>query len=61
MSNAPKSTSATIIPTLRYADAISAIDWLCRAFGFQQHLVVAGDNGTIAHAQLTYGNGMIML
>ena len=53
--------TATIIPTLRYRDATAAIEWLCRAFGFTKHLVVPGDAGTIAHAQLTYGNGMIML
>ena len=53
--------TASIIPTLRYSDATAAIEWLCRAFGFTKHLVVPGDAGTIAHAQLTYGNGMIML
>ena len=52
---------ATIIPTLRYRDAAAAIEWLCRAFGFEKQLVVPGDAGTIAHAQLTFGNGMIML
>ncbi len=51
----------TIIPTLRYRDAPSAIDWLCDAFGFEKHLVVDGDDGEIRHAQLTFGNGMIML
>ena len=54
-------SAPTIIPTLRYRDAPAAIDWLCRAFGFEKHLVVPGDGGTIAHAQLTFGNGMIML
>jgi uncharacterized glyoxalase superfamily protein PhnB len=57
----PKDTTATIIPGLRYQDAPKAIDWLCRAFGFERHLVVPGEGGGIAHAQLTYGNGMIML
>lgn len=52
---------ATIIPTLRYDDAAAAIDWLCRAFGFERHLVVPGEDGRIAHAQLTLGDGMIML
>ena len=52
---------ANIVPTLRYHDAPAAIDWLCKAFGFERHLVVPGENGTIAHAQLTFGNGMIML
>jgi len=52
---------ARIIPTLRYQDAPAAIEWLCRAFGFERHFVVPGENGTIAHAQLTFGNGMIMV
>lgn len=51
----------TVIPTLRYADAPAAIEWLCRAFGFERHLVVPGEEGTIAHAQLVFGNGMVML
>lgn len=50
-----------LIPCLRYRDAVAAIDWLCRAFGFQRHLVVPGSGNTIAHAQLTCGHGMIML
>jgi uncharacterized glyoxalase superfamily protein PhnB len=54
-------TAPTIIPTLRYRDAPAAIDWLCRGFGFEKHMVVPGDGGTITHAQLTFGNGMIMV
>lgn len=50
-----------IIPTLKYRDAPAAIDWLCRAFGFARHLVVEGDSNLIEHAQLTLGEGMIML
>jgi uncharacterized glyoxalase superfamily protein PhnB len=50
----------TVIPTMRYRDAPKMIDWLCKAFGFEKHFVVPGDAGTIAHAQLTFGNGMIM-
>jgi len=30
-------------------------------FGFEKQLVVANPDGTIAHAQLSFGNGMIML
>ena len=50
-----------IVPALRYRDAKGAIDWLCRAFGFERHLVVEGDGDRIEHAQLVLGNGMIML
>lgn len=52
---------ANIIPALRYRNAPKAIEWLCEAFGFEQHMVVPGANGAIAHAQLTLGNGMIVL
>ena len=57
----PKDTTATVVSSLRYQDAPKAIDWLCRAFGFERHLVVPGEGDTIAHAQLTFGRGMIML
>ncbi len=56
-----KNTTATVVPCLRYRDAPAAIEWLCRAFGFEAQLVVPGANGTVAHAQLRFGNGMIML
>jgi uncharacterized glyoxalase superfamily protein PhnB len=61
MTTSVKDTKATVIPSLRYRDAPAAIDWLCRVFGFDKHVVVPGENGTIIHAQLTFGNGMIML
>ena len=59
---APNSSQATVIAGgMRYRDAAAAIESLCKAFGFEKHLVVPGPNGTIAHAELTFGNGMIML
>src|SRR5690606_10274091 len=45
----------------RYKNAPAAIDWLCKAFGFEKQAVFEDDNGGIAHAQLVFGNGMIML
>ncbi len=57
----PKKTLVNIVPSLRYADAAKAIDWLCDAFAFERHMVVPGEDGSIAHAQLVYGNGMLML
>ena len=61
MSATPASTKVNLISCLRYRDAPAAIDWLCRAFGFQKHAVYPDGNNGIAHAQLTFGNGMIML
>jgi uncharacterized glyoxalase superfamily protein PhnB len=61
MPSLAKNTKATIIPCLRYRNAPAAIDWLCQVFGFEKQLVVPNEDGTIAHAQLSFGNGMIML
>ena len=54
-------TRSTIIPSLRYRDALAAIDWLCNAFGFEKNAVYADEEGIVQHAQLTFGGGMIML
>ena len=54
-------SKASIIPGMRYRDAPAAIDWLCDVLGFERHLVVPNEDGTIAHAQLVRGNGMVML
>lgn len=61
MTDTTKTTTATVIPTLRYGDAAAAVEWLCRAFGFEKHLVVPGEDGAVVHAQLVFGNGMVML
>ena len=46
---------------MRYRNAPAAIEWLCTVFGFEKNLVVDGPNNSILHAQLSFGNGMIML
>jgi uncharacterized glyoxalase superfamily protein PhnB len=37
------------------------MDWLCRAFGFEVQAAYRGADGAILHAQLTRGDGMLML
>ena len=49
------------ISCLTYKDANAAVDWLCRAFGFQPDAVYKDDEGSVIHAQLVYGSGMIMI
>ena len=44
-----------------YEDAARAIDFLCRAFGFEVRLKVEGEGGTIEHSELTFGEGLIMV
>jgi uncharacterized glyoxalase superfamily protein PhnB len=50
-----------IIPTLRYKDAKAAIDFLDRAFGVERKAVYENEDGTVGHAELTSGRGMVML
>jgi uncharacterized glyoxalase superfamily protein PhnB len=53
----------SIIPALRYSDASAAIEFLCRVFGFKEHIVYPDPENslTIAHAQLVRDGQMVML
>jgi uncharacterized glyoxalase superfamily protein PhnB len=44
-----------------YDEPAKAIDWLCRAFGFEVRLKVEGDDGTIHHSELVFGEGVVMV
>jgi uncharacterized glyoxalase superfamily protein PhnB len=52
--------AATIVPILIYEEVGHAIDWLCRVFGFTERLRAERD-GIIGHAQLSFGDGAVML
>jgi uncharacterized glyoxalase superfamily protein PhnB len=52
---------STVIPGMRYRDCLAAIEWLCTVLGFEKHAVYMGEGTTVMHAELTFGNGMIML
>ncbi|MDQ2728932.1 MAG: VOC family protein [Actinomycetota bacterium] len=51
----------SVYPTLTYSDAAGAIRFLTEAFGFSEVAVHPGPDNTIAHAQLGWRNGLIML
>lgn len=55
------SAGATIMPALRYRDAHAAIEWLCNVLGCSRKAVYDGPDGTVGHAELVLGKGMIML
>ncbi|GGM40825.1 hypothetical protein GCM10012275_09710 [Longimycelium tulufanense] len=60
MSSAPTGTP-TIYPTLLYRDVRAAIQQLTEAFGFTRAAVYEGDDGTVGYAELSYGDGTVML
>jgi uncharacterized glyoxalase superfamily protein PhnB len=49
--------SATVIPTLIYADVREAVDWLSAAFGFAERLQI-GENH---RSQMTFGDGAVII
>jgi uncharacterized glyoxalase superfamily protein PhnB len=55
------SQAPTLYPSMRYRDAPAAITFLHDAFGFEQRQVIANEDGTIAHAELTLGPSILML
>jgi uncharacterized glyoxalase superfamily protein PhnB len=44
-----------------YRDPAKAIDWLCKAFGFEVQIKVEGEGGQILHSELVLGGGLISL
>ena len=50
----------TVFPTLTYDDAHAALDFLTSAFGAEQHAVYQDETGTIHHAEVRLGNGIVM-
>jgi uncharacterized glyoxalase superfamily protein PhnB len=50
-----------VSPAIFYDDALAAIDWLCKAFGFEVRIKVLANDGQLIHSELTYGGGVIMV
>jgi uncharacterized glyoxalase superfamily protein PhnB len=50
-----------VIPGVVYRDANAAIEWLKAVLGFTEHVVYRNTDGIVEHAELLFGNGMLML
>jgi uncharacterized glyoxalase superfamily protein PhnB len=50
-----------MVSAVFYDDAATAIDWLCRVFGFEVRLKVEGEGGRIEHSELVFGDGLVMV
>ena len=46
---------------LSYRDPKAALLWLEEAFGFEPVMVILGPDGELAHAEMTFGDGLIMI
>ena len=49
------------IPFLAYDDSRVALDWLAKAFGFEATAVHEAPDGRVAHAEMRFGDSMVML
>lgn len=50
-----------ITPALVYLDPKAALDFLRDAFGFELDMLIEDENGNLAHSQMAYGSGRIMV
>ena len=58
----PRHVTQRIFPMIAYEDTAAAIDWLTRAFGFEEHgQRYVMEDGTIGHAELEIGGERVML
>jgi uncharacterized glyoxalase superfamily protein PhnB len=60
MSEMQTTTTPILYPTMTYRDAAKMIGWLERAFGFRKHVVYKSDDGKVMHAELGFGDRLIM-
>jgi uncharacterized glyoxalase superfamily protein PhnB len=52
---------SSVIPAIAYKDPLAAIDWLEEAFGFERTMVITDNDGNLAHSELSFGNGCLMV
>ena len=50
-----------ISTSLYYEDPRAAIDFLCRAFGFEVQELVPSEDGSVLHSELRFGEGLVMV
>lgn len=50
-----------ISSSIFYDEPKRAIEWLCKVFGFEVRLLVETGDGHIAHSELVYGDGLLMV
>ena len=59
MTTAPHRSSLT--PALFYRDPLAALAWLEQAFGFERFMVITNDAGQVEHAEMRFGDSILML
>jgi PhnB protein len=57
----PPDGTQRIVPHIIYADAARALEFLCRAFGFEELFRLPMPDGRVGHAEIGYQANRVML
>ena len=57
----PEDHRPSLSSALSYRDNRAALAWLEQAFGFEPSMVILDDDGVILHAEMRFGDGLIMV
>ena len=52
---------ASLISALCYQDPKAALKWLEEAFGFELTMLIEDGEGNLAHSEMSFGNGAVMV
>jgi PhnB protein len=61
MAKNPPEGCQRVIPMLAYRDARAALEFLCKAFGFEERFRLDMEDGRIGHAELGYRDNVLTL
>ena len=61
MPSNPPENMPRITPYLYYEDVAGALAWLARAFGLRERVRMEGPDGGIAHAEMEFADGVVMM
>lgn len=61
MAQNPPEGYQNVIPYLSYEDAPAALEFICSAFGFTERMRMPGPEGILMHAEVGYGDSVLML
>jgi uncharacterized glyoxalase superfamily protein PhnB len=57
----PPENVPQVSPYLLYEDVAGALEWLSKAFGLRERMRVDDPSGTVHHAEMEIGAGLIMM
>ncbi len=51
----------SVVPAVVYKDSMAAFEWLQAAFGFEPAMLITDEDGKLAHSEMVFGDGWIMV